>query len=297
LKDNVHLFKYDSIHGRYGKEITPTEDTMDVGTGPIKVISCPNPQELPWKAMDVDLVLECTGRYTTRADAEVHIAVGAKKVLISAPATDVDLTVVIGVNDDQVKDSHTIISNASCTTNCLAPVADVLHQGIGIVNGFMTTIHAYTAEQRLVDSLHSDLRRARAAALSMIPTTTGAAKAIGQVMPELAGKMDGMAIRVPTPNVSVVDLVAELERDTTAEAVNLELKKASEGEMKGILAYCDEPLVSCDFNGNKNSSIVDALSTKILEGRMVKIISWYDNEWGYSNRVRALMGFIAGQGI
>jgi glyceraldehyde 3-phosphate dehydrogenase len=285
LKDNVHLFKYDSVHGRYGKEITTTEDTMDVGTGPIKIISCPKAEELPWKAMNIDLVLECTGRFTTREGAEVHLASGAKKVLISAPATGVDMTVVIGVNDDQLKDSHTVVSNASCTTNCLAPVAAVLHQGVGIVNGFMTTIHAYTADQRLVDSLHSDLRRARAAALSMIPTSTGAAKAIGLVLPELKGKLEGTSIRVPTSNVSLIDFTFNAARDTTVEEINDLMRKAAAGPLKGILGIVDEPLVSIDFVHNPLSSSFDTTQTSVIEKRLCRIVSWYDNEWGFSNRM------------
>lgn len=285
LSDNVHLFKYDSIHGRFGKEVKTTENTMDVGTGPIKVISCPKPQDLPWKAMDIDLVMECTGRYTTRESAAAHIEAGAKKVLISAPATGADMTVVFGVNEDKLNDSHTIVSNASCTTNCLAPVADVLHHGVGIVNGFMTTIHAYTADQRLVDSIHNDLRRARAAALSMIPSSTGAAKAIGLVLPELNGKLEGTAIRVPTSNVSLVDLVFNAARDTTVEEINDLMRKAANGKLKGILGIVDEPLVSVDFNHNPLSSSFDVTQTTVIDKRLCRVVSWYDNEWGFSNRM------------
>jgi glyceraldehyde 3-phosphate dehydrogenase len=285
LADNVHLFKYDSIHGRFGKDVKTTEDTMDVGTGPIKVISCPKPQDLPWKAMKIDLVLECTGRYTTRDSAAAHLEAGAKKVLVSAPCTGADLTVVYGVNEDKLNDSHMVVSNASCTTNCLAPVADVLHQGVGIVNGFMTTIHAYTADQRLVDSIHSDLRRARAAALSMIPSSTGAAKAIGLVLPELNGKLEGTAIRVPTSNVSVVDLAFNAARDTTAEEINELMTKAAGGRLKGILGVVDEPLVSIDFNHNPLSSSFDLTQTTVIDKRLCRVVSWYDNEWGFSNRM------------
>ncbi len=285
LADNVHLFKYDSIHGRFGKDVKTTEDTMDVGTGPIKVISQPKPQDLPWKTMNIDLVLECTGRYTTRDTAAAHVEAGAKKVLVSAPCTGADLTVVFGVNEDKLNDSHKVVSNASCTTNCLAPVANVLHQGIGIVNGFMTTIHAYTADQRLVDSIHSDLRRARAAALSMIPSSTGAAKAIGLVLPELNGKLEGTAIRVPTSNVSVVDLAFNAARDTTAEEINELMTKAAVGRLKGILGVVDEPLVSIDFNHNPLSSSFDLTQTTVIDKRLCRVVSWYDNEWGFSNRM------------
>jgi glyceraldehyde 3-phosphate dehydrogenase len=285
LEDNVHLFKYDSIHGRFGGKVTTTQDTMDVGTGPIKVVSHPKPQDLPWKAMNIDLVMECSGRFTSKESAMAHIDAGAKKVLISAPATGADLTVVFGVNDSQIKPEHTIISNASCTTNCLAPMADVLHQGIGIVNGFMTTIHAYTADQRLVDSIHNDLRRARAAALSMIPSSTGAARAIGLVLPELNGKLEGTAIRVPTANVSLVDLTFNAAKDTTAEEINQLMTKAAKGPLKGILDIVDEPLVSIDFNHNPMSSNFDVTQTTVIDKRLCRVVSWYDNEWGFSNRM------------
>lgn len=285
LADNVHLFKYDSIHGRFGKEVKTTEDTMDVGTGPIKVISCANPKDLPWKAMGIDLVMECSGRFTSKESAMAHIDAGAKKVLISAPATGADLTVVYGVNHDKLNDSHIIVSNASCTTNCLAPVADVLHSGIGMVNGFMTTIHAYTADQKLVDTLHNDLRRARAAALSMIPSSTGAARAIGLVLPELNGKLEGTAIRVPTSNVSLVDLTFNAAKDTSVDEINNLMKTAAGGKLKGILGVVDEPLVSIDFNHNPLSSSFDLTQTSVIDKRLCRIVSWYDNEWGFSNRM------------
>lgn len=285
LEDNVHLFKYDSIHGRYGHEVKTTKDTMDVGTGPIKVVSHANPKDLPWKDMNIDLVMECSGRFTSKEAAQAHIDAGAKKVLISAPASGADLTVVYGVNDDKLTNEHTIVSNASCTTNCLAPVADVLNRGVGIINGFMTTIHAYTADQRLVDSIHNDLRRARAAALSMIPSSTGAAKAIGLVLPELSGKLEGTAIRVPTANVSVIDLVFNASRDTTVEEINDLMTKAAQGRLKGILEVVDEPLVSIDFNHNPLSSSFDLTQTTVIDKRLCRVVSWYDNEWGFSNRM------------
>ena len=257
-----------------------------------------DPSQLPWKDLGVDIVVESTGRFTEKDGASKHLSAGAKKVIISAPAKNEDITIVLGVNEKSYDPKkHHVLSNASCTTNCLAPVAKVLLENFGIKRGLMTTIHSYTNDQKILDLPHKDLRRARAAAVSMIPTTTGAAKAVSLVLPQLKGKLDGMAIRVPTPNVSVVDLVAELDKDTTAEEVNASLKKAAEGELKGILQYCDEPLVSIDFNGNSNSSIVDALSTKVIEKKMVKVLAWYDNEWGYSCRVRDLISYIAGKGI
>ncbi|MBP6986506.1 MAG: type I glyceraldehyde-3-phosphate dehydrogenase [Alphaproteobacteria bacterium] len=285
IHDNAHLFKYDSIHGRFGQDVKVEEDTMDVGTGPIKVISCANPADLPWQTMNIDLVLECSGRFTSKESAMAHIHAGAKKVLISAPATGVDMTVVYGVNEDKLQDSHQIVSNASCTTNCLAPMAQVLHQGIGIVNGYMTTIHAYTADQRLVDSMHNDLRRARAAALSMIPSSTGAAKAIGLVLPELNGKLEGTAIRVPTSNVSLVDLTFNAARDTSISEINELMSNAAQGRLKGILGVVDEPLVSIDFNHNPLSSSFDLTQTAIIDKRLCRVVSWYDNEWGFSNRM------------
>jgi glyceraldehyde 3-phosphate dehydrogenase len=293
-KTLAHLLKYDSVHGIFNADVKASDSGINVNGKEIKILAVTEPGKLPWKSLGVDVVLESTGRFTDKASASKHLDAGAKWVIISAPAKDPDVTVCLGVNEEILDPSkHKIISNASCTTNCLAPVAKVLHQEFGIVRGLMTTIHSYTNDQRILDLPHKDLRRARAAAMSMIPTTTGAAKAVGLVLPELKGKLDGMAIRVPTPNVSVVDLVAELKKDATAEEVNAALKKAAEGKMKGILQYTEEPVVSIDFNGNAHSSIVDASVTKVLEGRMVKIIAWYDNETGYSSRVRDLITYIA----
>ncbi|MBI5374850.1 MAG: type I glyceraldehyde-3-phosphate dehydrogenase [Candidatus Schekmanbacteria bacterium] len=290
----AHLLKYDSVHGNIKAEVSSTEDSIIVNGKKIKVLSEKDPAKLPWKDLGVEVVVESTGLFTKRADAAKHIEAGAKKVIISAPATEPDITIVMGVNEKSYDASkHNIISNASCTTNCLAPVAKVLLQNFGIKRGLMTTIHSYTNDQRILDLPHKDLRRARAAALSMIPTTTGAARAVALVIPELKGKFDGMAMRVPTPNVSVVDLVVELEKPATVEAVNGALKKAAEGELKGILAFSDEPLVSIDFNGNSNSSIVDGKCTSIIDGSMLKVLSWYDNEWGYSCRIRDLIQYIA----
>ena len=293
-KTLAHLLKYDSTHGHFPGTVEAVEGALIVNGKKIAVSAEKDPANLKWKELGAQIVVESTGRFTKKADAAKHIAAGARKVIISAPADDADLTIVIGVNEkayDPAK--HNIVSNASCTTNCLGPVAKVLHDKFGIARGLVTTIHAYTNDQCILDFPHKDLRRARAAALSMIPTKTGAAKAIGLVMPELKGKMDGMAIRVPTPNVSVVDLVAELKTDATVETVNGALKAAAEGPMKGILVYCDEPLVSIDFNHCSASSSVDALSTKVLEGRMVKVLSWYDNEWGYSCRTIELAALMA----
>ena len=290
----AHLLKYDSVHGKYGKEVKAEGDSIVVNGKQIKVLSEKDPANLPWKELEVDVVIESTGLFRDREKASKHLDAGAKWVVISAPAKNPDITVVIGVNHQQFDpQKHKIISNASCTTNCLAPVAKVLHERFGIVKGFMTTVHAYTNDQRILDLPHKDLRRARAAAVSIIPTTTGAAVAVGEVLPELKGKLDGMAMRVPTANVSVVDLVAELEKSTTVEEVNNALKEAAEGELKGILGYCEEPLVSIDYNGDPRSSIVDALSTKVI-GNLVNVVSWYDNEWGYSCRLRDLVKLIGG---
>lgn len=292
-KTLAHLLKYDSVHGIFNADVRATESSIVVNGKEIKISAIKDPQSLPWKDMGVDIAIESTGHFTDRAMAAKHIDAGAKWVIISAPAKDPDATVCMGVNEDVVdKAKHKIISNASCTTNCLAPVAKVIHKEFGIIRGLMTTIHSYTNDQRILDLPHKDLRRARAAALNMIPTTTGAAKAVGLVLPELRGKLDGMAIRVPTPNVSVVDLVAELSKDVTVDDVNSALRKAAEGPMKGILQYSEEPLVSTDLNGNSHSSIVDATITKVLEGRMVKVIAWYDNEWGYSSRIRDLIIYL-----
>lgn len=289
----AHLLRYDSVHGIFNADVKSTDSSIMVNGKEIRVLAVTDPKDLPWKELDVDIVLESTGRFTERAHATKHLDAGAGRVIISAPAKDPDVTVCIGVNEGMFdKAKHRIVSNASCTTNCLAPVAKVLHDEFGIVRGLMTTIHSYTNDQRILDLPHKDLRRARAAAINMIPTTTGAAKAVGLVLPELKGKLDGMAIRVPTPNVSVVDLVAEMSRDVTAEEVNTALKKAADGQMKGILQYSEDPLVSTDLNGNPHSAIVDATLTKVIEGRMAKVIAWYDNEWGYSSRLRDLILYI-----
>ena len=289
-KTLAHLLKYDSVHGIFPGEVSVAGDQIMVNGKGIKVLAVRNPAELPWKEMNVDIVLESTGLFTARDKAAQHLTAGAKKVIISAPATDPDLTVVLGVNDkDYDKTKHHIVSNASCTTNCLAPVAKVLQDNFGIEKGLVTTIHSYTNDQNILDLPHKDLRRARAAALSMIPTTTGAAKAVSLVLPELKGKLDGMAIRVPTANVSVVDLVCTLSKPADAKQINAALKAAAEGPLKGILGFCEDELVSIDFNGNPLSSIVDAPSTKVIEGNMVKVLSWYDNETGFSNRVIGLM--------
>lgn len=289
----AHLFKYDSIQGVYPGEVEAGENELIINGKVIKILSVRDPAELPWKSLGVDIVVESTGLFTHREGAQKHIQAGAKKVVISAPAKDPDVTIVLGVNENAYDPAkHHIISNASCTTNCLAPVAKVLNDALGIQRGLMTTIHSYTNDQRILDLPHKDLRRARAASISMIPTTTGAAKAVSLVLPELAGKLDGIAIRVPTPNVSIIDLVAELNKDTTAEAVNDLFRDASKNKLKGILRVEDKPLVSVDFNGDPDSSIVDGPSTKIVGKRMVKVLSWYDNEWGYSSRTKDLLNFI-----
>ena len=290
----AHLFHYDSVHGIFNGKVEHTADSLIVNGNVIKILAIRDPSELPWKRDKIDVVLESTGLFTARDKAGLHIQAGAKRVVISAPATNEDITIVMGVNDhlyDPVK--HVIISNASCTTNCLAPVAKVLHDAFGIEKGLVTTVHSYTNDQNILDFPHKDLRRARAAALSMIPTTTGAAKAVALVIPELKGKLDGMAIRVPTPNVSVVDFVATLNKETDAVKVNAALKSAAEGPLKGILGFSEEPLVSIDYNGNPLSSIVDSLCTKVIGKNLVKVISWYDNETGFSNRVVDLFRLIA----
>lgn len=290
----AHLLKYDSVHGIFNADVKSKDNSLFVNGREIKVTAIKDPLGLPWKDLGADVVLESTGLFTDRATAGKHLDAGAGWVIISAPAKDPDVTLCMGVNENTLdKSKHKIISNASCTTNCLAPVAKVLNNEFGIIRGLMTTIHSYTNDQRILDLPHKDLRRARAAALNMIPTTTGAAKAVGLVLPELKGKLDGMAIRVPTPNVSVVDLVAELSKDAAAADINNALKKAAEGPLKGILQYSEEPLVSSDLNGNPHSSIVDATITKVIEGRMAKVIAWYDNEWGYSSRLRDLILFLA----
>jgi glyceraldehyde 3-phosphate dehydrogenase len=290
----AHLLRYDSVHGPYRGGVETKEGGLLINGRTVAVLSEREPAKLPWKTMGVQIVVESTGRFVDRAGAGKHLEAGAAKVIISAPAKEPDLTVVMGVNEEMYKPAeHRIVSNASCTTNCLAPVAKVLLDHLGIRHGLMTTIHSYTNDQQLLDLPHKDLRRARAAALSMIPTTTGAAKALGLVLPALKGKMDGMSIRVPTPNVSLIDLVAEVERDTTETEVNGLLKQASEQALKGILAYSDEPLVSSDFNGNPCSAIVDSSLTRVMDRRMVKVLAWYDNEWGYSNRVKDLLLYMA----
>jgi glyceraldehyde 3-phosphate dehydrogenase len=292
-KTLAHLLKYDSIHGVLNKDVKATASGIQVGHKELKVLSVRDPAELQWKDLGVDIVIESTGLFRDRDSAAKHLSAGAKKVIISAPGKNPDITIVMGVNDDAYEPAnHHILSNASCTTNCLAPVAKVLLENFGIKKGLMTTIHSYTNDQRILDLPHKDLRRARAAALSMIPTTTGAASAVSLVLPALKGKLDGMAMRVPTPNVSIVDLVATLEKDATVDDVNGALKKAAEGSLNGILMYCDEPLVSSDFNGNRHSSIVDADNTSVIGGNMVKVLSWYDNEMGYSSRMVDLAVFL-----
>lgn len=293
-KTLAHLLKYDSSYGVYDKDVKATENSIIVDGKEIHISAEADPSKIKWGEYGVDVVIESTGRYTDKESAMKHIAGGAKKVIISAPAKNEDITIVMGVNEHQYDpENHVVISNASCTTNCLAPVAKVLQEKFGIVKGLMTTVHSYTNDQRILDQPHSDLRRSRTAAASIIPTTTGAAKAVALVLPELKGKFTGMAMRVPTPSVSVVDLVAELEREVSVEEINSALKAASENELKGVLAYCDEPLVSIDFKGNPHSSIVDAMSTMVIQGNMIKVVSWYDNEWGYSNRVVDLVKYIA----
>lgn len=284
-KANALLFARDSVHGAFPGKVETDGKDLIVNGRHIKVTAERDPAKLPHRDFGVDIALECTGFFTEAAKARAHIEAGAKKVLISAPGKGVDLTVVYGVNHDKLTAAHTIVSNASCTTNCLAPVAKVLNETVGIERGLMTTVHAYTNDQKILDQYHSDPRRARAAAMSIIPTTTGAARAVGEVLPELKGKLDGSAVRVPTPNVSMIDLTFQPKRDTSVEEVNAALKAASEGALKGILAYTDEPLVSIDFNHHKVSSTVDSLETAVLEGKLVRVLSWYDNEWGFSNRM------------
>ena len=294
----AHLLQYDTVHGELQEKVSVDGDYLVVEGHKVKVLAERDPAQLGWGDLGVEVVVESTGRFTKRADAAKHLEAGAKKVVISAPATDEDITIVMGVNEDKYDAAnHDVISNASCTTNCLAPFAKVLHEQYGIKRGMMTTVHSYTNDQQILDLPHKDYRRARAAAENIIPTTTGAAKAVALVLPELKGKLNGMAMRVPTPNVSVVDLVAELEKDVTAEEVNAAFKKASENELKGILEYSELPLVSRDYNGSPASSTIDALSTMVMEGNMVKVLSWYDNETGYSNRVVDLIDYIAKKGL
>ena len=285
VKANAHLIKYDSVHGVFPGEITHGDDWLDMGRGRIKVTAERDPTKLPWKELGVDIAFECTGIFTKREQAAMHLQAGAKRVLVSAPASGADLTVVYGVNDAKLKKAMTVVSNASCTTNCLAPVAAVLHDALGIENGYMTTIHSYTGDQRLLDALHSDPRRARGISGAMIPTSTGAAKAVGLVLPELDGKLDGTSIRVPTPNVSVVDFKFTSKKKTTVEEVNEAIIKAAKGKLKGVLCTNDEPLVSTDFNHNPASSTFDLTQTQVVGGKLVRVLSWYDNEWGFSNRM------------
>jgi glyceraldehyde 3-phosphate dehydrogenase len=280
-----HLLKFDSIHGVLNANVKVDSDSIDVGDGPIKFSSERDPENLPWGEIGVDIAMECTGFFTTHEAASKHITAGAKKVLISGPGKDVDRTIVYGVNSNKLTSADTVVSNASCTTNCLAPVADVLNKAVGIEKGFMTTIHSYTGDQRLSDASHLDPRRARAAALNMIPTSTGAAAAVGLVLPEMIGKLDGTSVRVPTPNVSLIDLTFTSSRNTTAEEINSAMKEASEGRLKGVLGYNTLPLVSSDFNHNPASSSFDATQTQIIDGNFVRVLSWYDNEWGFSNRM------------
>lgn len=294
----AHLLKYDSVMGNLDHEISADGDTIKIGNDSFKVFSEKDPSMIDWESVGAEVVIESTGRFTNAEDAKKHLRGSVKKVIVSAPAKGEDVTIVLGVNDEMYDAaSHHIISNASCTTNCLAPVAKVIHDKFGIKNALMNTIHSYTNDQQLLDLPHKDLRRARAAALSMIPTSTGAAKAVALVIPELKGKFDGISVRVPTPNVSLVDVVMNVEKETSTEEVNQVLKNAANEEMKGILAFSEEPLVSIDFRGNPNSSIVDAENTKVIGGTCIKILSWYDNEWGYSCRVRDLVKFIADKGL
>ena len=286
----AHLLKYDSVLGNLTVPVSASGDTIKVGSDQFKVLAQKDPAALPWKDLGVDIVFESTGKFTKRDDAAKHLAAGARKVIITAPATNPDVTLVLGVNDgDYDKDKHHIVSNASCTTNCLAPLAKVLHETFGIKKAWMTTVHAYTNDQNLLDLPHKDLRRARAAAMSIIPTTTGAAKAVGEVLPALKGKLDGISMRVPTPNVSVVDLAALVEKKVTPEDVNAALKAASDGPLEGIMQFVTDPLVSIDFRGNPHSSIIDAAYTKVMDGDFVKVMAWYDNEWGYSSRCVELL--------
>ncbi|MDF2763668.1 MAG: gap [Rhodospirillales bacterium] len=286
VEANAHLLKWDSVHGRFPGEIKTREDGFDLGNfGFVKVLAERDPAKLPWREMKIDVVMECTGIFTKRDAAAKHLEAGAKRVLISAPATDPDMTVVYGINHKGLKPEHKIVSNASCTTNCLAPVAQVLHQTVGIARGYMTTIHSYTGDQPTVDTLHKDMHRARAAAVNIIPTSTGAAKAIGLVLPELKGKLDGTAIRVPTPNVSLIDLVVSTEKEASAETINEAMVKASGGALKGVLEISSEPLVSSDFNHNPASSTFDVKQTQVIEGKLARVLAWYDNEWGFSNRM------------
>ena len=284
-KFNAHLLQYDSVHGIFSKKVTGKKSSIGIGNKSIKIFSERNPEDLPWGELGVDVVMECTGIFTSKEKAQMHLNAGAKRVLISAPATNADITVVYGVNHKKIRKSHKIISNASCTTNCLAPVAKVLNKICGINQGYMTTVHAFTGDQSILDSLHSDERRARASSVSMIPSSTGAAKAVGLVLPELQGRLDGTAVRVPTPNVSMIDLVFNSKRKIDANTINNAMIKASKGELKGVLGVEDKPLVSIDYNHNPLSSIFDLSQTQVIKGRLGRILSWYDNEWGFANRM------------
>ena len=282
---NAHLLKYDSVHGALPQRVRATKSTINVGKGPIKIFSERNPEDLPWKDLNIDIVMECTGIFTSREKAQFHLNAGAKKVLISAPSNDADITVVYGVNHNKIRKSHKIISNASCTTNCLAPVAKVINRLCGINQGYMTTVHAFTGDQSILDVLHSDPRRARAASQSIIPASTGAAKAVGLVLPELQGRLDGTAVRIPTPNVSMIDLVFNAKKKTDIESINNAMIRASRKELKGVLAVENKPLVSIDFNHNPHSSIFDLTQTQVIKGKLGRVLSWYDNEWGFANRM------------
>src|SRR5438309_5699728 len=292
VETNAHLLRFDSVHGRFPGTVTVDGDSISLGNGKIKVSAERDPSKLPWKELGVDIAMECTGIFSAKAKATAHLTAGAKRVLVSAPSDGADATIVYGVNHDKLTKEHLVVSNGSCTTNCLAPIAKVLNDTVGIETGFMTTIHAYTGDQPTLDTLHSDLYRGRAAALSMIPTSTGAAQAIGLVLPELKGKLDGYAMRVPTPNVSVVDLVAVLQTPTTADEINAALAYAATNGLKGILGYTTDPVVSSDMMKNPHSAIVDARLTKVLDGNLAKVVAWYDNEWGYSCRVADLIVFL-----
>ena len=294
VETNAHLLRYDSVHGRFPGTVTADGESIDIGGGPIRVLRERDPAQLPWADLAVDVALECTGLFTAREKAAAHLDAGARKVLISAPGAGVDLTVVYGVNHEKLTPAHAVVSNASCTTNCLAPVAAVLHDAIGIERGFMTTVHAYTLDQPVLDTLHGDLRRARGAAGSMIPTSTGAARAVGLVLPALAGKLDGTAVRVPTANVSMIDLAFVAGRDTAADEINAAVKRAAAGPLAGVLGYCAEPLVSVDFNHRPESSTFDADQTAVVDGRLCRVLSWYDNEWGFSNRMGDVAAYIGG---
>ena len=285
VETNAHLLRYDSVHGKFPSNVKVDGSNIDVGNGPIKVTSIRDPKELPWKDLDVDVAMECTGIFTSKEKASMHLDAGAKRVLVSAPTNGADLTVVYGVNHNKLTNEHLVVSNASCTTNCLAPIAMALNNGVGITQGFMTTIHSYTGDQPTLDTMHSDLYRSRAAAGNMIPTSTGAAKAVGLVLPELNGRLDGVSIRVPTQNVSVVDFKFNASRSTTVEEINNIIKQAAEGDLKNILSFTNEPLVSSDFNHDPHSSIFHMDQTKVMDNTFVRVLSWYDNEWGFSNRM------------